>query len=251
VFGGIASADPLAPGFVTLDRFDGGTRAGVEVSGFVPRGIDGTVWRADVHGQFVEPGGLGGYVALPFAMRAGGAATVAGVGDLEAGVLYVPRFTTPDASAVLHVGMTAPTGSTGEGAQATALAGAATRLSDAYEMIPRGTSLRIGASPILREGMAVLRLDLDFDWKFDADGPKRAEPLFRLGVGVGADEGIGMVTAELVIVRELGLTHETSEQLALGARATAWTTQPYGALLLPLGGAAEVALTVGVETALR
>ena len=147
--------------FATLDRQDTGTEFAATFDYFFVNHdrVPGTTgFRFDLFGQLVDPGsGFGGYLQLPithdtvdvsvppFAIR--GSAT--GVGDLELGGIYVARSRRPDTRFVLHAGLTLPTNpSANDQAYASELGGSA-RIADLAQVIPNGTTLRVGFSPIL------------------------------------------------------------------------------------------------------
>jgi hypothetical protein len=50
-----------------------------------------TLFAVNLHGQFISPGGLGGYVALPFFYASANGESRNGIGNLEVGGLYAVR----------------------------------------------------------------------------------------------------------------------------------------------------------------
>src|SRR5258708_6011011 len=90
--------DPAAsPGFATLDRGDASSRLGGEMSYLFfsnsPPGAMTTGLRFDVHGQYVDRSGFGGYAQLPISYlrerTAGMSGSTTVLADAEVGGLYV------------------------------------------------------------------------------------------------------------------------------------------------------------------
>lgn len=196
--------------FATLDRQDTGTEVGATFDYlFVnhDREPGTSAFRFDLFGQFVDPGsGFGGYLQLPithdsvnvnvppFQIR--GSAT--GVGDLELGGIYVVRARRPDTRFVLHAGLTLPTNpSANDEAFASELGGLA-RITDLAQVIPNGTTLRVGFSPIWHRGNLVARIDLGLDLNLAiASGRNTLPPLLKLNGGLGFENEAFSIMGEL------------------------------------------------------
>ena len=196
--------------FAAMDRQDVGTDVNVSFDYlFVNHDrVPGTTgFRFDLYGQVVDPGsGFGGYLQLPithasfdvntppFVIR--GSAT--GIGDLELGAIYLVRSRRPDTSFVLHAGLALPTSpSANDQAVASELGGLA-RISDLAQTVPRGTTLRLGFSPIWHRNNLVARLDFGLDLNLSiADGHNTLPPLLKLNGGMGYESDAFAVMGEL------------------------------------------------------
>src|SRR5262249_27768065 len=155
------------PGFVAIDRIDGNSRGGIELSyvAFKDGALAGDNFRTariEGHARYVDKStGLGGYVQVPFAYaqdvhddRSSGTTDV---GDLEVGGIFVPRLGTPEFGLILHAGVTLPTGEGNESGVGT-LASVAT-LRDFYNALPGATTLKLGVSPVVHRGIVFARVD--------------------------------------------------------------------------------------------
>jgi hypothetical protein len=250
--------EPVAatsPGFVTTDRMDATSRVGGELSYlFLSGNADGTAWRFDLHGQYVDPNtGFGGYASIPFTLATGGGDSNTGGGDLEVGGFFIPKLATPGFSIVIRAGLTLPTASRDEGSSlVNSIVGAGSRPSDLYQMIPRGTSLRLSLSPIVRSGNVFARADIGIDKNLDADGNAEIDAFLRLNAAVGIDLGNAAIMAELVNIHTFGNVQDSwIDQLSFATRLRMPTVEPYAALGFPLNRATrsdiDAALTVGIE----
>lgn len=257
------------PAFVTMDRFDGSSRFGGELSYVFPDHVPGsiTALRFDVHGQYVDPvSGFGGYAAMPFSHVSvsdmGMSQSGTGIGDAEAGVLYVPHLASPDTAVVLHAGITLPTGSSGTSSNdyAANLLGVSSRFNDLWQIIPEGFSIRLGASGLYRSGQMFARVDFGIDSNQSAANNVNAKPIMRFNAGVGMDLGQAAIMAETVNLYETDSNSNESgsswvNTAAVSARFQAGTLQPYGAIVFPIDHDANAfmsaALTVGLEGLIR
>jgi hypothetical protein len=250
-------AEPSAatsPGFVTTDRMDGTSRVGGELSYmFLSNNTDGTAWRFDLHGQYVDPNtGFGGYASVPFTLATGNGDSNTGGGDLEVGGFFIPKLATPGFSIVIRAGLTLPTGSRDDGGLVNAIVGVGSRPTDLYQMIPRGTSLRVSLSPIVRSGNLFARADIGIDRNLDADRGANVDAFLRLNAAAGVDLGNAAIMAELVNVHTFGDVQDSwIDQISLATRLRMPTVEPYAALGFPLNrqtrNEIDAALTVGVE----
>jgi len=284
-----AKTDPvLSPAMATLDRMDGKTRFGGELVYPLLKGGGGrpstTLVRLELHGQYVTPEGFGAYATLPLNFIRTAAADMIdadngfGLGNIELGVLYaLHQVTRPDVGLVLHFGITAPSGNTFDsdpndivsGATANYL-GAATRLTDFYQGIPRGLSVRAGVSPMWRSGRLFFRGDIGFDFNIDQEDANDVEdgftedaapPIIKVNFGFGYDGGSFSVTGEstnLFVLTDLGDDPNdepnTFNALALAARFPRGDKQPYFAISFPLdeevADVYDLCLTVGLDMTL-
>jgi hypothetical protein len=250
-------AEPSAatsPGFVTTDRMDATSRVGGELSYlFLSGNADGTAWRFDLHGQYVDPNtGFGGYASIPFTVATGNGDTNTGGGDLEVGGFFIPKLATPNFSIVIRAGLTLPTASRDQDALLNEVVGAGSRPTDLYQTIPRGTSLRLSLSPIVRSGNLFARADIGIDRNLDADGGVNVDAFLRVNAAAGVDLGNAAIMAELVNVHTFGNAQDSwIDQFSLATRLRMPTVEPYAALGFPLNRATrddiDAALTVGIE----
>jgi hypothetical protein len=267
VFAEPASSPPSSD-FVVMDRMDGTSKAGLDVSYLFPNNTGNnsiTALRFDAHGEYVLPTGIGGYVQLPItyvhASSTGNPSTSStGIGDLELGILYATKASSSGLSGVFHAGLTVPTGSTGLDSAVANLVGAFMRLTDFYQSIPQGTSIRLAASPLLRSGQVFARADIGIDANFDADN-NTADTFGRFNLGVGVDLGGVSLMGELINLRDMtfkgsgGTGASWINAGAVSVRFNAGGARPYGALTFPLDDDSHelmnAVLTVGIETSLR
>ncbi|HEY0255718.1 MAG TPA: hypothetical protein VGC41_29515 [Kofleriaceae bacterium] len=240
-----------SPAFVTMDHFDETSRVGAEFSYLFPKqDSDGSAMRVEAHGQYVDPGsGFGGYIQLPLSIITGTASDTA-IGDLEVGALFIPKLATPNFSLVLRAGLTLPTAPSLNDSF-TGLAGELANPNNLYDYVPKGTSLRLSASPIIRQGQFFARGDIGFDTNLSADHDVNVESAFHLNVGAGVDLGAAALMAELVNVKSLGDNGAWIDEAAISARLMQGAVQPYAALLIPLdddiNNIVSLSLTVGIE----
>jgi hypothetical protein len=265
------------PAFVTLDRVDGTSRAGADISyAYFDTSLNGgeslIPLRLNPYGQYIDPAsGFGGYAQIPisYVTTSESSTSVTGIGDLEVGGIYIPKLASPNTAVVVHAGLTLPTGSTAlvteSGSSANTICSVA-RVDDLYLGVPRGVSLRIGVSPILRSGRVFARADLAVDASFyQQRGSAQAANILRVNGAIGVDLGAVALSAEVVNLyisasnfgQDFGSNWIDSG--ALAARFDAAGTQPYVAVVFPLDkdshdqpvGKFDAALTVGLAAQLR
>lgn len=245
----------VAAHFVTLDRQDDSSRAGIEASRvfFQPSGPgESYALRFDAHGQWFDPDhGAGAYVTIPVAYRDATATTA--VGDAEAGGMLVEHLGGRNV-VVLHAGITLPTQSASSDARQASEDAAYARISDYYLTIPGGLSLRVGVSPIIRDGIVFARADVAVDTVGTSDAVSSVPTLLRLDAGVGVDLGAAAVTVESANLLGISSGGEVggAHTGAVAARFDAGSVQVYGAYVLLLGSTdiANDAVTVGIEARL-
>jgi hypothetical protein len=263
-----ASGDPaLGPGFVTTDRLDASSRAGIQVSYLSfneeeGEDINATILRFEAHARYVHaPTRLGGYVQVPFVYAQDddidGGEALTDFGNIEIGGLYAPRLSTPGVGVILRAGITLPTGETGEEALVGTVANFIA-LPQIYNSLPEATTIKLGASPVLRSGVAFARLDLGVDWNIDVDGGSVGAAIhYNAGAGVELGKVALALESQNVTIMDSDDTSDDGETLnamALTARADLGTALPYAALIVPLDdGISELfdfALTVGLDVRL-
>ena len=291
----VAFADPPAEGpepsaFVLLDRMDGSTRAGIDLSYIFPNREanlgDSMVLRVDAHGEYFHPGtGLGVYVQVPFShigegdetsglfLTGGGSANA--LGDVEVGGVFLPVR-----SVALRAGVTLPTGAAlntadGDFTQAdynratASCVGAYARISDLYEGIGKGTSLRLSASPMARSGFVFMRADIGLDANLSNRGTVCTKhTLMRISAGLGLELGRSSLMLESVNLRDFSSSEDGAtwwSVVAISARFKVGRWSPYGALSLALndamfhagflqgpdGNGVSAVLTVGLDAHFR
>lgn len=245
---GTVAAQPMAgsPTFATLDRQDGESKIGGSLAWTFfdnDAGADITALRVDVYGHYVGESGLGGYGLLPVSFlfvddEGEFFEDETGIGNVEGGVLYVLPSGPHDF--VLRGGITLPTADDDEGFFANYLA-TFPRLTDVALAYPETFWLRLAASPILRFGQFIIRLDGGLDFAVSSDGPE-PDPILRLNAGAGVDTGTFAILGELVTVASLGDEDVAIEEddedffhtLAISGRFRAGSIEPGLALGFPL-----------------
>lgn len=267
----IAAADAVvpadaahSPGFVQIDRYDGTSVAGADVT-FVKIDDsvtdDVTLLRFQLGGRFLDKAsGFGGYVNLPITYASGNDDSTTGIGNIEVGGLMLTKLGDESTRLVLHGGITIPSanGTDDDGSFANAF-GSLARPQDVYLAAPKGTTLRFGASPLYRNGNVFGRVDLGIDINLDADGSGDNDPIVHLNAGVGVDLGNVALMGELsnVYIFSDGdgdLADRLINVMALSARFDAGTVFPYVSLMIPLDDnsstAVDLAVTAGLEAKL-
>jgi hypothetical protein len=233
---------PSAPTPMTMDRQDGSSMFGLQLGfGFFdePPGVDIMALGAQVYGQYVSPGGLGGYGILPFnyvSVDSGPDEDSEGaVGDIELGLLYaVP---TRQVEWVFHGGVALPTASDDPDGQTANLLGSFMRFTDIVLAYPETTSLRLGVSPIMRSGQLVLRADIGLDVPVAGPGDDEPDPILRLNIGGGVDTGSFALLGELVnshSTDEANNDNDWVNLLTITGRFRTGSVQPGVAIGFPL-----------------
>jgi hypothetical protein len=269
-----AAVDPhdpaTAPGFVTLGRQDGNSRAGVEISYLFPKipsgsNLSATALRIEPHGQYVDPAsGFGGYASLPITYLSesanGASESATGIGDVDLGVLYLPKLSEPNVAIVLFAGATLPTGSKADpnamGLQGVSanLVGLQTRLTDYYLVVPAGLTLRGGGALLYRQDQMFLRAEGRVDISQSADG-NTLPTAYQFNFGAGFQTGDIALMAESTNFVFSGDRSLTVNMGAVSVRYSAGNVHPYAALILPLDDDAksgfDAVITVGAEMNLR
>jgi hypothetical protein len=189
--------------------------------------------RWDLFGQFVTQQGLGGYVALPVSYAAGEGESESGVGNLEAGGVYIAPAG-PSTDVVLRGGLALDTAGDEDG------------FLNLYTFVPRMTDLpsatseitwlRFSASPLHRSGNLFVRADVGLDLAIDEPDGSDVDPFFHVNVAVGVETSGVTVAGELVTVGFIGDDDddELLHTLALSVGGEAGGVRPYGALILPV-----------------
>lgn len=253
--GGSAAATP----FVNINRHDVTSMAGGEVTYVDLDGAnDTTLLRFDLHGQYVDPGmGVGGYASVPIAHANGDNDSETVLGNLEVGGIFVPKLSNPELRVVLHGGLTLPTAPDADnlGAAFVGVFAGYARIHDLYQTIPKGTTVRLGVSPIYSAGQLIARLDAGVDINLDsADQMDEADPAvhFNLGVGFWATPEMA-VMAELSTLTIFDDTDNDDDSVAnaiVGGRFYAGSVQPYVGIIIPLDDDVSEFMNLGLTLGL-
>jgi hypothetical protein len=252
--------DPLSsPRFATLDRADGTSGGALDWTYmFVKNNNGGTAFGVDAYGDYVDKAtGLGGYVLLPIFYANGNNMTNGGIGDIELGALYVARLN-PNAGIALRAGVALPSGATGENGLVNALESFA-RPTDFYLGIPKGTSMRLAASPLIRSGILFARLDVGVDVNFDQDGGGSVPTILRVNFGVGAllvpQLAVTLESSNMFVTKQPAGAQTNFDVAALSVRYAAGTIHPYAAVSIPLDSQTKMVfdafLSLGLNVAMR
>jgi hypothetical protein len=253
----LAAADP--DHFVTMDRQDASSRAGVEVSKlFYPdstttNGLSGL--RFDIHGQYITPNAIGIYLTAPIGHISGTGDSETALGDVEVGGVFIPQLADSNMKLVIHAGLTLPTQSKDLNPLLTSAYTMPARLADYYLIVPEGLSLRAGVSPIIKSGQVFFRGDLGFDANLSAADGSDAKNALRVNAGAGLDLGVAAVMVESTNLYVSGNNGGWVNSGAVSARFDGGSVYPYAAIVVGLDDdirqIMEEAVTVGLEGRLR
>jgi len=254
MLGGVARADDRT--FVTLDRSDETSRAGVELSyvtmddqgdGNARYGV-----RFEGHGQLIHAAtGLGFYETVSYGLISqDNGSSDEQLGDVELGGVYT-RPVGATLRVTVHVGATLPSAQAGDSDVQPLEVVFGSRIADRVLATDEAVTARLGGALLYRGERLFARLDVGFDGRIT--GPGRGRPQLRVAGGVGYVLGPALASAELT-----NLLHTSESRgensLALAGRLRAGRLQPYAALILPLdtdaGAFTSGALTVGVDVLL-
>ncbi len=211
--------------FLTLDRQDGSSRAGAEVSHtFDTNRAD---LRYDAHGQYYDDDvGVGGYITV-----AGGiGATQTGerhfIGNTEAGAMFAASDENEQTIA-FHIGALIPTSYAFTSNNNKVLAPFDARITDAsLTSAGRTWGVRAGISAMRRVGRTFSQLDVGGE-------------LLDSSHSVHVNGGLGIDFGDLALVFESTNGNATShwtDEGAIGVRAAVGPVQPYAAVI---GGIVE------------
>lgn len=221
--------DPL-PGFMTLDRMDASSRAGVQGGWHKIDDVsigDAFVVRLEPYGQYVLPNrAVGFYGRIPLAHQfVFGGDDGTGLGNLELGGFFLPLHTS---EWVLRAGLALPTASDG---LANALANFDSRferLTDFVLIGPSYTTLRVSGSTVRQWDNIYLRADVGLDGVVSKGGTATgATTVFGRANVAGAIRASGVdFTGELVNLVAFngtsvpsGLTNHLLHTIAFGVRS--------------------------------
>jgi hypothetical protein len=258
---GVAPPSPAnEPGFVIIDSTDVNSRGGLDASYLEPNtktlSNSLTLIRLDGHARYVDPvSGFGGYAQIPFAYARASASgmshTITDFNDAEVGGIFVPKLNVPNIGLVLHAGLALPTGEKGGEEYLIGLFESVARIGELYNSIPRGTTAKIGVSPMIRQGNLFARFNLGVDWNFAAANNVSIGRGIHYDVGVGFELGKAAVMLESANLSITEKDHVTFNLAAVSARFDAGSVLPYIALLVPLekdtSDVIDFAVTAGAD----
>jgi hypothetical protein len=247
-FPAVASAEGV-PGFALMDRGDDRPRV-VASFGFTSfDGFDLTGQRLDLHGHYAPPHlDLGAYAALAWGRIATELGAQSGLGNVEVGALYQ---LSGDVPVTVRGGIALPIAGD-DGATVASLSGMH-RLTDLAAQLPGAATLRLSASPMLREGHRYFRADIGLD----LPGHDRIDMVLRFNVGGGVDLGAVSLQGSLVnlIILDENRNNEMHHVVGLGVGYLGHPLlQPTLTLAVPLDSdlrqLADFLIVLGVDLAL-
>jgi hypothetical protein len=206
----VAGASDTAPGFTNINSASDGSKVEASLDVLVPIGDnddEGVLTRTNLLGQFVTPGGAGGYVAIHATKLVGqeGDEDFASLGNLELGGLFHKQI---DAATALgfRFGAILPT-RTGDDftpfvdgiyTQVARPGEIATAVSDAVW-------LRANVTPTFRQGIFFARADLGMDLPVTERDQLGVDGIAHLNLGAGIQQGAVSVTGELQTAYAMGV----------------------------------------------
>ena len=241
--GGASAAASGDVPWATLDRISHGSRmhAGVGTA-FPDPGWPDLALRLDLGLQHTGRSGFGAYGTLPLSLALSDPSEAA-LGNLEIGGLYA------SGPLLWRLGLVVGTADDSPLGAATNAVSLAPRLTDAVSIQQSSPWLRLSVSPLISSGALVMRFDGGVDLSLDGDGGSRAYGRLNGAVGVRLDRVV--VGGELASLHRFGDGGGGSRAtLALSASLDRRSSQPYFAIVWPLGDAVprvDVALSIGTR----
>jgi len=197
------------------------------------------VFGLTIGGHYMSPSGFGGYLAVPLSYVSIDSLlfddSELAIGNIEAGFQYAKWFR-GDTALVFHAGLALPTADDDDAGSFQAYA-SVPRYGDLVQRWPDSTWLRVGLSPMGRQGKLFWRADLGIDLAIDDDNNAGdIAPVFRVNLGGGVDLGGVQLLGELVTdVIDSNGGDDSASTLAFGARFVSGNLRPGVGLLFPLG----------------
>ena len=234
---------PLAH-FITLDRQDGSSRAGAEISHLFRDAS--TNLRYEGHAQYYDDDlGFGGYVSLPGLLGSTAQTGRDLIGNAEAGLMTAATDENEQTISA-HIGALIPTSYTFRRNTTQTLVPAESRLTDASQTaFDSGYGVRVGIHAMRRIGRTFSQLDL---------GAEYLHPHSSVHI----NGGLGIEFGSLALLFESTNSNATShwcDEGALGVRAPVGPLQAYAAVI---GGIVEngastayLGFTVGVDVPIQ
>jgi hypothetical protein len=252
----VAAADP--DHFVTMDRQDDSSRAGLEVSKIFYDGNNNDLsgMRFDLHGQYMTPNAVGVYATVPIGYASANNDSHTALGDIEVGAIFVPQLSASNVKLVLHGGITLPTQSKDTNPEETSIVTLWPRVTDFYLAVPEGFSLRLGVSPIIKSGQVFFRGDIGVDSNLSAaSNANDVKAFVHANAGMGVDLGVASIMVESVNVYLNDNNSTWVNTGAFSARFDGGSVSPYAALIVGLDDDTRMimdeAFTIGLEGRLR
>jgi hypothetical protein len=228
---------PFAP-LATTDRTTDHTsvNASLGVSFYDDGGPDFGA-RIDLFGEYLAPGGFGGYGSLPISYLSADDESETALGNIELGGLYALRAG-PTSKVLLRGGVVLSTADDDLEGAFTNFFNITGRLTDIVDVSANTTWLRVAASPLLRQGQMFARADVGFDVAIDEPDGADIDPLVRLNLAGGIQAGKASIAGELATVGTTGDVADGEDRflhtVGVSASFDAGSIRPYGALVIPL-----------------
>jgi hypothetical protein len=208
-----AHAEESVHDYATLDRANGTTGAGVDMSFILGKADFPTVQRLDLHGEYMHDSGLGLYGAVAVSRVSidamdFGSQTALSNGEIGAQARRrVGEFTLG-----ARAGLVLPTATGGdEGALVNLLAGQR-RYADIMTALPDVTAARLGVSASWHRGMVFARADIGADIALSQPKGSEIDPIMHANLAVGAVSGRFSGALELVTAATTGTLDENDER---------------------------------------
>lgn len=210
-----------------------------------PDGQSLTTVGINVFGHYVDPGsGFGGYLTVPMSYVSGeiDLGPLLGtfddsefsLGNIEVGGMFAKQLR--HLALVGHVGVAVPTNSAdNDRAGAFSPLASAPRYTDLVDRIHETTWLRLGFSPMGRQGKLFWRGDIGIDIALDDDNTNSLSPAYYVNVGGGVD--LGQIALQVEIDTLITDTDgdDTNSVFAFGVRFISGKLRPGITMFLPLG----------------
>lgn len=198
----------------------------------------------NLHGHYIDKGsGFGGYLNVPLQYLAGEIdlgflGTIDdsefSIGNVEVGAVFAKQLR--HLAVVGHVGVAVPTHSADDDILgAASVAATAPRYTDFVNRIPDSTWLRLGFSPMGRQGKLFWRGDIGIDIALDDDAMDSASPAYYFNVGGGIDLGQVAIQVEIDTLITDTNGDDTTSVFAFGARFLSGKFRPGVSMFFPLG----------------
>jgi len=251
-----------APAFAIMDNTGAPSQLDTDLAFMVPTDDeedgDGILLRMNLLGQYVAPGGFGGYAGIDVmqGLFDDSDDSYQAIGNLQLGGLF-QRSLNPQVDIGARVGLILPTASDKGFDSLVHLIGTqVTRPADLATSAPDATWIRLGVSPTFHSGDVFLRTDAGIDVPvLDAENFK-LDAIGHVNIGAGVRHDRLVATAELQSAFAIGSEDDVESLVHTGALSVRYhgaTLAPFVALSSPLDDdlAGEIfAITVGLTAPL-
>lgn len=251
----LPTSDAADAQFLTLDRVDGVSRAGVELS-YISVDSDDTLTpvRLGLWGQYVAPSGVGGFGALDLSYLGTDGDSETAIGNLEVGALYAANLAS--IQGVGRASILLPTAGDELGEFVTNFVGIGSRITDLTHAYPNSTWLRLSASPIVRRPNFLLRADLGIDIALHVEDDEDIDPIAHGNLAAAYVQGPHQLGAEFVTLFSTGSDdNERLHSLGVSYRGTFGELSPFGGVSFPFASGdgsdddlGDFAITGGVSS---